>query len=145
MLLKLFENPSKIEQKTTPDRWKCVLGASSAPFRAQAGSRTASGLRGRGLLAPLGSKIMFQGSVLGPLENRKSVKNRICEHRRALWPSKNGVWEWVRKKHQHLIKLEAKIEGFWWLRTTFGVILFAYFTLLPFSKKNRKIDAKIDA
>ena len=35
-------------------------------------------------------------------------------------------------------KIDAKIEGFWWLRTTFGVILFAYFTLLPFSKNTKK-------
>ena len=41
--------------------------------------------------------------------------------------------------------INAKIEGFWWLRTMFGVILFAYFTLLPFSeKKERKINAKRD-
>ena len=39
MLLKLFENLSKIEQKTTPDRWKCVLGTFSAPNRAQVGSK----------------------------------------------------------------------------------------------------------
>ena len=42
--------------------------------------------------------------------------------------------------------------GFRWLGTTFGVILFAYFTLSPFSenieflmKKGSQNDAKIDA
>ena len=30
------------------------------------------------------------------------------------------------------------MEGFWWLRTTFGVILFAFFTLFRFSKKIEK-------
>ena len=35
-------------------------------------------------------------------------------------------------------KNDAKIEGFWWLRTTFGVILFAYNTLSPFSEKVEK-------
>ena len=35
-------------------------------------------------------------------------------------------------------KIDAKIEGFWWLRTTFGVILFAYFTLSAFSKQAEK-------
>ena len=35
-------------------------------------------------------------------------------------------------------KNDAKMRGFWWLRTTFGVILFAYNTLSPFSEKVEK-------
>ena len=35
-------------------------------------------------------------------------------------------------------KNDAKMEGFWWLGTTFGVILFAYFTLFRFSKRIEK-------
>ena len=35
-------------------------------------------------------------------------------------------------------KIGPEIEGFWWLRTTFGVIVFAYFTLSAFSKKVEK-------
>ena len=35
-------------------------------------------------------------------------------------------------------KNDAKIEGFWWPRTTFGVIRFAYNTLSPFSEKVEK-------
>ena len=73
MLLKLFENPSKIEQKTTPDRWKCVLGAFSAPNRAQVGSRTLPGGKSHRILAPLGLKMSFQGSFLGPSKGP-------CEH-----------------------------------------------------------------
>ena len=32
-------------------------------------------------------------------------------------------------------KNQCKMYAFWWLGTTFGVILFAYFTLSPFLKK----------
>ena len=63
---------------------------------------------------------------------------RTFEYRRALWPSKNALWEGVWKNMKIAWKIDAKIEGFWWLRTTFGVILFAYFTLLPFSKNIEK-------
>ena len=43
-----------------------------------------------------------------------------------------------RKKSKIRWKTDVKIEAFWWLRTTFGVILFAYFTLSAFSKKVEK-------
>ena len=35
-------------------------------------------------------------------------------------------------------KIDAKIEAVWWLKTKFRIILFAYFTLLPFLKNVRK-------
>ena len=40
-------------------------------------------------------------------------------------------------------KNDAKMRGFWWLGTTFGVIFFAYFTLLPFSKNTKKTMQKL--
>ena len=39
-------------------------------------------------------------------------------------------------------KMNRKMCAFWWLRTTFGAILFAYFTLLPFSKRKTKNQCK---
>ena len=39
MIRKLFKHPSKIDEKTTPDRRKYVLGVFSAPNRAQVGSK----------------------------------------------------------------------------------------------------------
>ena len=116
--------------------------ASSERFRRQIAPRSAPGRSGSTLLLDCWStfwpEMSLPGSFLGPVENRKSVQNRICEHRRALWPSKNGVWEWARKSIKIEWKIYAKFEGFWWLRTTFGVIPYAYFTLLRFSKKIEK-------
>ena len=109
MLLKLFENPSKIEQKTTPDRWKCVLGAFSTPNRAQVGSRTLGAICRVTLLAPFWSKMVFQGAILGPSWGPKSVKNRTFGFRLALGASKNDLWKGVWKKHENLMKNDAKI------------------------------------
>ena len=39
--------------------------------------------------------------------------------------------------------MDANIDAFLWLKTTFGVILFAYFTLLLFSKKIKKSMQKV--
>ena len=36
----LVQNPSKTDQKTKPDQYKCILGTFSAPNRAQVGFRT---------------------------------------------------------------------------------------------------------
>ena len=47
-------------------------------------------------------------SILDPPENQKSVQNRTFEHRRALGPSKNVLWEGVRKKNEKSMKNEAK-------------------------------------
>ena len=40
---RFVKNPSKIDPKTIPDRWNCVLGAFSAPNCAQVGFRRAPG------------------------------------------------------------------------------------------------------
>ena len=60
---------------------------------------------------------------------------RTFEYRLALWPSKNGLGKGVLKSNEKLMKIDEKIEGFWWPRTTFGFVYFAYYTLLPISKK----------
>ena len=62
-----------------------ILGTLSAPNRGQVGSKRARpGIR-QNLWEPFFQKMWLQGSFLGPQENRKSVKNRACEHRRTLW------------------------------------------------------------
>ena len=53
-------------------------------------------------------------------------------------PRKMPSWRGFGKNMKFAWKIDAKIEGFWWLRTTFGVILFAYFTLSHFLKKIEK-------
>ena len=96
---KLVENPTTINRKTTQNQWNCVLGAFSAPNRAQVGSRTLPLVGGT---SPCGASWVqngVQGSILEPQENRKSVQNRAFEHRLALRPSENGLWKGVRKKH----------------------------------------------
>ena len=88
---------------------------------------------------------MLQGSFLGPLENRKSVQNRTCEHRRALWPSKSGDWVWVWKKHQNLIKNRCENRRFLMAQNHvwhYTLRLFHTFAILG---KSWKIDAKFYA
>ena len=53
-------------------------------------------------------------------------------------PRKMPSWRGLGKNMKIWWKNDAKMEGFWWLGTTFGVILFAYFTLFRFSKKIEK-------
>ena len=98
----LFKNPSQIEQKTTPDRWKCVLGAFSAPNRAQVGSMTVPLIRGTRHFKVFWPKMAPQGSISGPPEIPKWLKNRTFVHRLALGPSKNGLREgfWNESKNQ---------------------------------------------
>ena len=135
---RFVQNPSKIDPKTIPDRWKFVLGAFSAPNCAQVGPRRVTG----GTHPPFLSFFEILFGIMGPFSAPREIKGRskivlliIDGHfdpRKMLSGrgfGKNIKIEW---------KIDAKIEGFWWLRTTFGVILFAYFTLLPFSKNTKK-------
>ena len=100
-----MKSPSKIylqiantEQRTIPDRWKCILGAFSAP---KVGSRLLRARKGAEHDLP---KIGF-----GAPENRTSVQHRAFEHRLALRPSKNGLWKGVRKKHE--IPMKKRCEN----------------------------------
>ena len=95
----------QIDKSVSLERFRPHIAPWSAPGRSPA-------LGGLLLLAPLGLKMSLQGSFLGSLENRKSVQNRTCEHRRALWPSKSSVWEWVRKKHQNSMKKRCENRRF---------------------------------
>ena len=98
---KVMPNLSKINQKSTPNRSKYVLGAFSAPNRAQVGNRTPRVVWCNHPRAPFWPKMSLQGSIFGPPKNRKSLPKRTFEDRRVLAPSKNGLWEGARKKHEN--------------------------------------------
>ena len=106
---KINRNLWKIHSKSTKKRPQIDENVSLERFRRQIAPRSASDCPGATegllLLAPVGLKIAVQGSILGPLENRGSVKNRICGHRRALWPFNNGLW----KSYKNLSK-STKID-----------------------------------
>ena len=55
----------------------------------------------------------------------------------------NWFWKASGKNTNYGSKINAQMDGFWWLGTTFGVILFAYFTLSPFLKKIEKSMPKL--
>ena len=110
----------------------------SAPFCAQVGSRTRPLVWRNRLLEPFWPKVTRQGTILGPPLDSKWLQNRTFEHRSALGPPNMTSGRGFRKQMENVWKIDAKIEAFWWLETTFGVIFFAYFTLSPFLKKVEK-------
>ena len=137
-LSKFVQNPSKIDQKTIPFWWKCVFGAFSVPNRTQVGSKT---LRARIRNAILSIfEILF--GIMGPFSAPQEIADRskivLLSIDGHFDPRKMPSGRGFGKNSKIEWKIDAKIEGFWWLRTTFGVILFAYFTLLPFSKNIEK-------
>ena len=149
---KIFGNPSKInsksiqnQSKTVQNRDKCVLGAISAPNRAQVGSRTLRPTRSTSPFEPFWPKMKLQGSIFGPLENRKSVQKRIFEDRLALGPSKNGFWKGVRKKHENLMKNRCENERFLMARNHVWRYTLRLFHTFAIFEKNRKINAKREA
>ena len=85
---RFVKNPSKIDPKTIPDRWKYVLGAVSAPNRAQVGSRTLRAKWGTPLFMDYWNIIWVYGSIFGAPGNRRSLQNRTFEGQLGLWPSK---------------------------------------------------------
>ena len=132
-------NPSKIDEKTIPDRWKCVLGAFSAPNRAQVGS---GGVR-REKVTHFESNFNRTFGSKGRFWDRRKIDNRF----KILFVSIDGHFDPRKmvsgrgfgKNMKNRWKTDAKIEGFWWLGTTFGVILFTYFTFSPFWKSIRNL------
>ena len=112
-----------------------VFGAKSRPGRLADGFRQ---LPGYHFWRQGGLKRCPMGPFLGPpwIQNgSKIAPSRIGWH---LDPLKMVSGRGFGKNMKIQWKNDAKIEGFWWLRTTFGVILFAYNTLSPFSEKNEK-------
>mgnify|MGYP003314583966 CR=1 FL=1 len=96
----IFENPPKVcpksfqnQPKTFTNQEKCVLGAFSAPNRAQVGSRAHRPKKRTTPFSSFWRKMSLQGSLLGPQEIRESAKNRTIRHGGALGPSKNGLGE----------------------------------------------------
>ena len=138
MFLKSTRKRSQIDEIASLERFRRQIAPRSAP-RALAWESVK-------IFASLFFKKMsLQGSFLEPLENRKSVKNRICEHRRALWPSKSGVWEWVRKKHQYFIKFLCENRRFLMARNHVWHYTLRLFYTFAILETNWKMNAKIDA
>ena len=86
------------------------------------------------LLAENGAQ---RGPFLGPAWIQNGSKIAFLSIDRRLDPPKMTSERRFGKSMKMWWKIDANIEGFWWLRTTFGVILFAYFTFLPFSEKSK--------
>ena len=128
---KLIQNPSKIDKIRALGRF----GAFSRPGRLQDASRTSPYYAFWSLLAETGAQ---KGSFLGPAWIQNGSKIAFLSIDRRLDPPKMTSGRGFGKNMKIWWKIDANIEGFWWLRTTFGVILFAYFTLLPFSGKAEK-------
>ena len=138
---KSFQN----RPKTTPKQEKSLLGAFSAPNRAQVGSGEASGFFRVTLLETFCPKMELQGSILGTLENRKSTQNRTLEDRRALGPSKNGLWEDVRKKRENLSKNRCENGRFMMARKHVWRYTLRLFHTFAIFEKSQKINVKRDA
>ena len=128
----------------TPDRWKFVFGASSPPNRSQVGFRTLPLNWGTPLFIDFGNIIWIFGSIFGALGNRRSLQNRTFEYRRALWPSKNALWEGVRKKHENWMKNRCENRRFLMAQNHVWRYTLRLFYTFGLFEKSRKIDAKME-
>ena len=115
---------------STKNETKIYQNASLDHFRRQIAPGWAPG-------APRDEVLNEFGDVLDwKIGNRfKSTRLRIDRH---LDPLKMTPGMWFGINMNIWWKIDAKMGGFWWLGTTFGVILFAYFTLSQFLKKFEK-------
>ena len=95
---KIVRIPSKICQKSIPDRWKYVLGSFSAPNHDQVGPKALPTSWGTRHLALFGPKTAPKGAIFGTRLDLKWFQNRTCEHRLAPWPSKNALRVGIGKK-----------------------------------------------
>ena len=112
-----------------------ALGRRSRPGRPQG----VSGTKKFGFFLPI-FEILFgiMGSFSAPREIADRSKIVLLSVDGHFDPRKCPLGGGSEKNMQIAWKIHAKIKGFWWFRTTFGVILFAYFTLSAFSKKIKK-------
>ena len=104
---KIIQNLSKIHLKYIPNQLKSILGSLWGVFGAKlrpGRPQVRSGMKVFGFFIVFWPKLELQGSILGPLENRKSLQNRTFEWRSALGTSKNGFREGVQKKHEILME-----------------------------------------
>ena len=74
---KLLRKSVQHRPKTVLNRERCVLGPFSAPNRAQVGPRMARARKTTPPLEAFWRKMVPQGSILGPLQNRKSLPKRV--------------------------------------------------------------------
>ena len=113
---------------------RSVLGAKSSPGRLQDGS----GVKVFGFWMCFWPKMSLQGRSCDPRETENRSNIALSSTGWHLDPLKMVSGRGFGKNIKKQWTIDAKIEGFWWLRTTFGVILFAYNTLSPFSEKVEK-------
>ena len=86
----------------------------------------------------------LQGIILGSSGSPKSAENLTYEHRRALWPSKNGVWKRVRKKHENSMKNLCENRSFLMAQNHVWRYTLRLFHTFGLFEKSRKIDAKME-
>ena len=119
----MIQNQLKTWRNGTQERSERDLGTRSVPRAAVWRTRLIFWpiLRpSKSKWAPETTRKIQYGDFLVPLGGQKANKNNVLV----------GVWKYMKCWWE----IDVKIEGFWWLGSTFGVILFAYFTLSPFSK-----------
>ena len=135
-------NLSTTHQKSIEQRPKINETASLERFRRQIAPRSAPGrFREFGVIAfwhLFGRKWCSKGPFWSPAGTQNRLTTALLGLDRRRVPRKMISRRGVGKNMKSWWKIDAKMNAFWWLGTTFGVILFAYFTLSPFSKKVKK-------
>ena len=137
--MKIYRKSFQNHPKTILNREQIVLGAFSTPNCAQVGSRTRLGRRQGNTFSPFCAKLAPQGSIFEPLENRKSLRKRIFEDRRALGFSKNGLREGARKNRKISSRNRRKNGRFlmaWKHVWRYTLRLFHTFVIFEKIKKN---------
>ena len=79
------------------------------------------------------------------LKTRRSLENRTFERQLGLGPSKNGLREGVRKKHENSMKKRCENERFLMAQNHVWRYTLRFFHTFPIFEKVRKIDAKREA
>ena len=102
------QNPSK----TTPDRWKCVLGAFLAPNRVPVRARAASSDCRVTLLAHFWLKMALRGAIFESGGEPNSGKRHTFGCKSPQGPSKNDLWKGGWKKHENVMENRCKNGSF---------------------------------
>ena len=118
-----------------------VFGAKSRPGRLQ----ERSGGKGAEIFIVFWNIIWVHGAIFGAPGNRGSLRNRTFEYRRALWPSKNVLWEGVWRQHENCMKNRCQNRRFLMAQNHVWRYTLRLFHIFAIFKKYRKIDAKRDA
>ena len=110
----------------------------------QVGSEWVTVIRPTALFIIFWNIIWDYGAIFGAPGNQGSLQNRTFDYRRALWPSKNALWEVVRKKHENCMKNRCKNRRFLMAQNHVWRYTLRLFYTFGHFEKSRKIDAKIE-